>query len=151
MVDFLVWSLDAVGEPVDDVLGLLFDGLEVVDVIEPLVYPRRVAFGGAWRQVEVEAIDARSVYPPTLDDEPVLDDLRQAWRPGHLLHSAVVIEPCGRGDRNWLALLVARPSVHWRAAGIDAAPRPRRQARDEYVVVRRHVGAKVVNRDAFGV
>src|SRR5713226_4621554 len=103
MVDFFLWALDQVREPLHDVLGIITEHL--ADVIEPRAGLCRVAWSDRRRPVEIEAGHIVPSDPSAFGYQSIADQHGQAGRPGHLLNRPVLIEPRAGGHGLGLAVL----------------------------------------------
>ena len=136
------------GEPRDDVIGVV--RIDLTDVIEPGIGFLGVAQHKTRRAVEVEAGHIFALDPAAEDDQPVLDQHRQARAPGHLFDRPVLVEPSAGAiviglpflSRFGCPLFVSTGTRPSRA--LTARRRPGLPAGREDVVVRRHVRDEVV-------
>src|SRR5262249_43404230 len=103
--------------------------------------------------VEVQAGYILTIDPAAIDDEPVLDQRRQAGAPGHLFDALVLREPFAGADGDDLAFPALRLAVFAehrdrRDALSDARGRPRLAAGHEDERAARHVRPEVTERHA---
>ena len=94
MVDLLARTLNAMGEPTDDVRR--FVGEDSIDVIQPGRGFFGITLSLFWRPVQVEAAGALVRNPSAIRDQAILDYHRLARGPGHLIDRAVAVQPIAR-------------------------------------------------------
>src|SRR5262249_51315940 len=136
VVDLLLGSLYPLRQPPDDMVRVPRGVEDAAHVLDPRAGLGGVAHLDAGRPIEVEAGHALAAHPAAVDHQPVGNELRQAWAPGHLLNRPVLVEPTARKQGDDLALAALRLAVlvehrHPRQAAVDARGWPDLAARHE--------------------
>jgi hypothetical protein len=91
VINLLVRALHPMRQPLDQVLGVI--GIDSTDVFEPRSGFIRIAVLECWRSVKIGTGDAGTFNKATIGEEAAFDNHRLTWRPGHLLHWLVLVEP----------------------------------------------------------
>src|SRR6516162_5826117 len=91
MVDLLLRPLHPMGKPRDDVVGVVWKDL--MNVVEPRLSCSGISELGARGPIQIEQRHSRTLDPAAVHNETVVDELRHAWTPCHLLRRPVPIEP----------------------------------------------------------
>jgi len=136
VIYFFTWPLHAMCEPPNDMVRVS---------AEQLLHMRDPEAGFCWvarhddrTLVQIEACRPFEVDPTAIAHQLVTDELRLAGSPGHLLNGPVFIQPVAGPDQ---LSVVAR---YFGKSCIDAGCRPERARGRKEILVRRQVGAKLV-------
>jgi hypothetical protein len=152
VVDLDFGMLHPLRQPHDDTIGIL--GINLAHVIEPRFHLAGFALERR-RAIQVQTDRTGLIDPAAFGDDLVVDEQRQAGRPSHLMHRAILIEPDVRLDVLFLAVVIEHRLVvlidqqHRRQLSIDAGRRPRFARRQKNIIVHRPVGDEVIERNGF--
>jgi hypothetical protein len=105
MIDLIAGMLPVIGQPFDDVLGLV--GIDLVDVVDPRLRFAAVTWNDARRPVEIEACGPALFHPTAGHRQAVRDEQRQSGMPRRLLDALVFINPARGRQRDDPAVLGA--------------------------------------------